>query len=250
MTTALKDPRAASTASLVSPGKDASAFSASADDAADTHAVPAVSRHVVMVSDPDVGQAEAIRALRTHVLTSHLQRGRRALVVCAPSAEVGCSFVAVNLAVALAQIGLKVLLIDGDLRRPSLRTYFPSPAPAPGLYECLRADGASFTRGIVADHATGLSIMYAGEAGADAPELLSSDRFKTLMDFCLRQFEVTIIDTPPANSCSDARLISSVVGYSLIVTRRNHSFVADVKTLADELRQDNARVIGTVLNEA
>jgi Mrp family chromosome partitioning ATPase len=122
-------------------------------------------------------------------------------------------------------------------------------APA-GLYECLLGTEASVTRSIALDAATGLSLMYAGETATDAPDLLSSDRFKSLMDFCLREFELTIIDTPPANACSDARLISSVLGYSLIVARRDHSFVADVKTLAEELRQDQARVIGTVLNEA
>jgi Mrp family chromosome partitioning ATPase len=60
---------------------------------------------------------------------------------------------------------------------------------------------------------------------------------------------MTIIDTPPANTCADARRISTVVGYSLIVTRRHHTFVDDVRTLASQLEADRAKVVGTVLNE-
>ena len=69
------------------------------------------------------------------------------------------------------------------------------------------------------------------------------------MHVCLRQFDVTVIDTPPANSSSDARLIGSVAGYSLIVARRDKSFVSDIKTLSDQLKSDGVRVIGSVLND-
>lgn len=64
------------------------------------------------------------------------------------------------------------------------------------------------------------------------------------MHFCLREYDATIIDTPPANTCSDARRVSTVVGYSLIVTRRNKSLVNDVKILTEQLRGDHAEVIG------
>ena len=70
------------------------------------------------------------------------------------------------------------------------------------------------------------------------------------MNFCFRSFDLTIIDTPPANRSSDAGLVSAVAGYSLIVARKDKSFVADIKTLADQLGSDGVRVIGTVLNAA
>jgi Mrp family chromosome partitioning ATPase len=86
-------------------------------------------------------------------------------------------------------------------------------------------------------------------AASNAPELIASGRFKSLIDFCLREFDATIVDTPPANRYSDARRISTVVGYSLIVARRNKTHVNDVKTLAEQIRGDHATVIGTVLND-
>ena len=59
---------------------------------------------------------------------------------------------------------------------------------------------------------------------------------------------MTIVDTPPANSCADSRRISTVVGYSLVVARKDHTLVSDVRTLVDQLRKERATVIGSVLN--
>lgn len=195
-------------------------------------------------------QAEAIRALRTHVMAQHVQEGRRALAVCAPSEGSGCTFVSVNLAVSLAQIGVKTLLIDGDLRDPGVDALLEPASSRPGLKQYLSSPGVEPGEAIVSDRLPDLSVMYAGGPAADALELLSGDRFQSLMNYCLRDYEVTIVDTPPANTCADARRISTVVGYSLIVARRNHSFIEDLQILTRQLRSDHARVIGTVLNEA
>ena len=70
------------------------------------------------------------------------------------------------------------------------------------------------------------------------------------MKFCLREFDATIVDTPPANTSTDARRIGAVAGYSLIVTQQDKTFVRDVATLAAQLVADRAVVIGTVMNEA
>ena len=157
---------------------------------------------------------------------------------------------AVNLAIALSQIGVKTLLIDADLHRPGLGDMIRSPRDLPGLAHCLAAPDANFSDSIDADVLPDLSLMYAGRPAANPQELMASDRFKTLMDFCLRDFDVTIVDTPPGNTSSDVRRISTVVGYSLIVAGRDKTFVNDVKTLAGQLRADHARVVGTVFNQA
>lgn len=204
---------------------------------------------IVLLSDPHGTEAEAIRTLRTHIIAGHIRDGRRGLAVCGASRGVGCSFVAVNLAVALSQIGNKTLLIDGDLRNPSVDAMIVPPAPVSGLHQCLSSAEIGFGDGIQHDILPGLSVMYSGGVAPNPQELLAGDRFKLLTDLCMRDYDVTIIDTPPGNSCADARLISSVVGYSLIVARRDGSFVNDQVTLARELRADRAQVLGTVLNE-
>jgi capsular exopolysaccharide synthesis family protein len=207
------------------------------------------SSSLVTLSRPQDAPAEAIRALRTYIMTHHVQGGRRALAVCAASPGVGCTFTAANLAVALSQIGIKTLLIDGNLRAPGVEQLIQPPAPMDGLRQCLASYDANFNDCIDADVLPGLSVMYAGGASANPQELLAGHRFKDLMEFCLRDYEATIVDTPAANSCSDARRVSTVVGYSLLVARINKSYVDDLKTLTSQLQGDHARVVGTVLNE-
>lgn len=205
---------------------------------------------LVTLSEPFNAPAEAIRALRTHIMAQHVNEGRRALAVCAPSAGVGCTFVATNLAVALSQIGVKTLLVDGNLRDGGVEAVIRPPAARAGLRQCLSSPDHDFGAYVDPDVLPNLSIMYSGGVASHPQELLASDQFTHLMDYCLRDFDATIVDTPPANTCSDARRISTVAGYSIIVARRNKSLVNDVKTLAAQLEGDHARIVGTVLNEA
>lgn len=205
---------------------------------------------LVTIADPFAKSAEAIRALRTHIMAQHVQEGRRALAVCAASAGVGCTFVAANLAVALSQVGIKTLLIDADMRKPGVDLIVRPPKEGDGLRQCLSSYDLTFNQGIDAEVLPNLSVMFAGGVAANPQELLAGDRFRSLMDFCLREFDATIVDTPPANTCSDARRISTVVGYSLVVAGRDKSYVDDVRTLVGQLEQDHARIVGSVLNQA
>lgn len=209
----------------------------------------AVSPEVVMLQDSAGAQAEAIRALRTHIMAQHIQEGRRALAICAATAEVGCTFVATNLAVSLAQIGIQTLLIDGDMRRGGVDELIRPPNAVDGLRQCLAMGEMNYGDYIQHEIISNLSIMYSGGVAEDAQELLASERFDVLMNSCLRDFDATIIDTPPANSCSDARRIGTVAGYGIIVTRKDRTRVRDVKTLIDQLTGDRTKIIGTVLKE-
>lgn len=202
----------------------------------------------VMLSDPTGAAAEAIGALRTRIQSQHLQSGRRALAVCAASPDVGCTFVSVNLAVALSQIGIKTLLIDSNLRDPSVQNYFDVSDIGGGLRACLTApDGAAidFAQENVLPN---LDILFAGPTGPNAQELIAAERFSDLVNECMRDYEMTIMDTPAANRCSDGLRISTVVGFSLIVARKNRTMVSDMRALSDQLRRERVTVVGSVLN--
>jgi len=199
------------------------------------------------LSQPRSRAAEAIRSLRTHIIARHLESGRRALAVCAASANAGCTFVAVNLAVALSQSGANTLLIDADLRSPGIDRIFRRPATAEGLQQYLGTSALPLSDFIEEDVLPRLSVLFAGGSAANPQELLANHRFSDLIDFCLRDFDATVIDTPPANTSSDVSRICSVVSHCLIVARRNRSFVNDVKLLADQLKADRAQLVGTVL---
>ncbi|MBM6575458.1 CpsD/CapB family tyrosine-protein kinase [Microvirga sp. SRT01] len=205
---------------------------------------------LVVLNDPGSERAESIGALRTHVMAQHLAVGRRSLALCSPTPDVGCTSLAANLAVALAEGGLKTLLIDADLRRPAVHTLIRPSREVPGLAQCLASETVKFGDAIQFDAMPNLSVMYAGGRSDRPQDLLSSPRFNELIDTCLREFDVTIVDTPPSNASADSRRIATVVGYSLLVVGRNKSFVSDVKVLSEELAADGSIIIGSVLTMA
>jgi capsular exopolysaccharide synthesis family protein len=202
----------------------------------------------VVVSDPYGEVAESIHALRARIQSQHIEAGRRALAICGPTPEVGCTFIAVNLAAALAQVGVKTLLVDGNLRAPSVQTYFSPELAGPGLDGCLTNPSAPIAEFIHDNILPNLDVLIAGEPDRNSHELLAGDGFPELINVCMRDYDMTIVDTPPANSCADALRISTVVGFSLIVARKQRTLVSDVRVLADQLKKERARAIGTVMN--
>lgn len=203
----------------------------------------------IMLNQPQSLEAEAIRGLRTRLVAQHLREGRRSLAVCSPAEGAGCTYVALNLAIAMAQVGIRTALVDANLRSPMIADLCGVPIDLPGIAEYL-AD-PSIRVGDIADTELmpSLAVIGAGEAPENPQELLSGARFRSLVDQLLREFDITIFDTPPANICSDGQRVATLAGYSLIVSRKNISYVNDVKSLAKQLRADKSVVVGTVLNE-
>ncbi|PVX29543.1 CpsD/CapB family tyrosine-protein kinase [Sphingomonas pokkalii] len=211
----------------------------------DTSGIP---EYQLVLSDPTGIEAEAIRALRTRIVSQHLREGRRALAICAASAGTGCSFVAVNLATALAQIGIRTALVDANLREPAIGEAFGLTADKPGLADYLISGEVSLDAIL---HRTGmenLSVVPAGHVEHSPQELLSSEQFRELATQLLREFDITIFDTTASNSCADGQRVANVAGYALIVARRDASYMRDVTTLTRTLRSDRTNVVGCVLN--
>jgi protein-tyrosine kinase len=193
-------------------------------------------------------EAEAIRTIRTHIIARHLRDGRRGLAVCAATKGVGCSFTAANLAVSLAQVGISTLLVDGNLREPQLEEFIRPPGLADGLRQCVADEGLPMNY-VHAEVIPNLSVLYSGGVAPNAQELLGGTPFRAIIERCLRDFEMTIIDTPALSQCADALRIASMIGYTLVVARTNMSKTGDLAALAQQLQEDGARVVGTVLNE-
>lgn len=208
-----------------------------------------LSADLVTLTEGRPAEAEAIRTMRTHIMARHVEDGRRGLAMCAASAGAGCTFLASNLAVSLAQIGVKTLLIDADLRAPAIEDIIRPTVRTEGLIQCLTSPDEHPYDLIHPEVLPNLSILFSGGTADNAQELLGSETFKTLIDRCLRDFEFTVIDTPPTNLCADARRICTVVGYGVVVAKRNVSQFSEVQALAAQMEEDGAKVVGTVLNE-
>lgn len=202
---------------------------------------------VTVLTDPSSIVAEGIRALRTRIMAQHVQLGRRALALCGATPGAGCSFVAANLAVALAQIGVRTALVDADLRQPQLNLLFDIHPGRPGLSDFL-ADEALHAEDVVGEPVLPcLSFVRAGNLHPRPQELLAGTRFASFASQLLREHQITIFDTTPANGCTDAQRVATVAGYSLIVARKHSSYVDDLATLARQLRADGSKVAGSVL---
>lgn len=203
---------------------------------------------LVTLTDGRPGEAEAVRTIRTHVIARHLNDGRRGLAICGPRPGVGCTFTAANLAVATSQVGVPTLLIDGNLRSPGLRDFIQPDEATESRYQA--SLGISPTDNVHNEVLPNLSVLYAEGMTDIGEELLGGGGFRKLIDRCLRDYEFTIIDTPPTSDSSDALRVASIIGYALVVARTNITRIKDVEHLARDLQEDGSRVIGAVLNQA
>lgn len=206
-----------------------------------------VATNMQAIVAPNSAAGESLSALRNFLLSQHLHNGRRAIAVCAPNAGSGCTFLATNLALAMAQAGVNTLLIDGNLRDPGVQNVFTTPQPVAGLGDFLTAedDQPPF---LVSHARPNLSVIYAGQVRGDSSDLLARQKLKLLVNESVRSFDLTIVDCPPAALYGDARRIASLLRYALVVARRDHSYAADIKTLIKELQADGTNVVGTFLN--
>lgn len=181
------------------------------------------------------------------IVAEHLALGCRGFAVAGVSAGTGVSYVAAGLGLALARAGVNTLLMDTDLRAAGLQTYFPNAPAQQGLADLL-ADSSLDVMDVVTQPAPNLSVLPAGAPITPASDVLDGHRFRMIAEQCVRSFDCAIFDTPPANRSSDGRRVSSVVGYSLIVARRSHTFAQDVEYLAKAIGEDGGIVIGAILN--
>lgn len=208
-----------------------------------------ISSEIVVISDPASPRAEAMRLLRTQIIAQHVGAGRRAFAVTAATDGAGATYIAANLAAALSQVGIKTLLVDANLRNPRVDAVCGIDPNGPGLSTYLTLEANRPERVIYADVLPNLSVVPSGPPVARPQELLSGARFRTGVDILLRQFDVAIFDTPATNENADALTVAGVLGYALVVARRNHAYVRDIQTLTSQLSASRASIIGSVLNE-
>jgi protein-tyrosine kinase len=209
----------------------------------------AVSDELVVLTDPIGGRAESIKLLRTQVIAQHIKPGRRALAMIAPIEGSGCSFLTANLATSLSQVGIKTLLVDANLRSPRIDQIMGLDPNGPGLSSYLSLQVARPERVVYANVLPNLSVIAGGPPVARPQELLSSARFRDGMNVLLREYDIALFDTAPANSCADALSVAGAIGYAMIVARRDQTFFADVTTLSHQLSSARCAVIGSVLSE-
>ena len=193
--------------------------------------------------------AEAYKLLRTNLVFSFSGEQKCRIVgVTSAIEEEGKSTVICNLAYSMAQSGASVLLVDGDLRKPTIAAKLAVDR-VPGLTNLLvsREDYRKFIQ--QSPHAPGMDLLTAGDIPPNPSELLSSVRMQELMAQMSRDYDYILVDLPPVTAVSDAITISKALDGIIVVVR---SGVAQRKALAETMRQlkmVGVRILGFVYRE-
>jgi capsular exopolysaccharide synthesis family protein len=191
--------------------------------------------------------AEQYRSLRTRLAHTEGAGGLRTILITSPQKGEGKSVTAANLALTMAQeLQRRVVLVEADLRKPSLQHLFGLP-PGPGLSEYLT--GAAELKDamrFVPDH--NLTLLPAGATPINPAELLGSTAMRRLLDHLRTRFDRVILDTPPVLPLADVAILAPLVDGSLMVVRAGFT---PKPAIENALRAfDASRLLGVVLNES
>ena len=194
------------------------------------------------------GEREAYSMLRTNVRFSTLSKSVQVILVTSTNANEGKSTTAANLAVAVAETGKKVALVDADLRRPSLHRAFGLENRA-GLTSALLKD-ASLDGDVLrpAPFYT-LSLMTSGPLPPNPAELLEWEGFDALLERLKREFDLVILDSPPVLAVADARILAAKADATILVIDTGRTRAGAVRKALQALATANADVLGVVLNK-
>jgi succinoglycan biosynthesis transport protein ExoP len=190
--------------------------------------------------------SESFRSIRTNVLFSSTDEGGRFVVTTSSVPGEGKTIVSSNLAVALAQAGHRVLLVDGDMRKPRVHEVFRRPI-APGLSNLL-VGNASASETIYDSGISGLWLMPAGTLPPNPAELIGSKRFRDFTAFLLQHFDWVIADTPPVMPVTDATIAGNLAHGVLFVVGAEMTSRRIAQRAVEQLELGQAKFLGAVLN--
>jgi chain length determinant protein tyrosine kinase EpsG len=207
------------------------------------------SPELVALNQPFSVQAEAFRAIRSQLmmrLFNEVQE-RRAIAVVSPDSGDGKTFFSANLAVTLAQLGGRTLLVDADMRGPRQHEVFGIENSS-GLSGILSGRAESK----VIQQVTGVPSLFVLPVGITPPnplELVERPAFGLLIRELLSKFDHVVVDTPAAIHGSDSAVIAARCGAALVIARKDQSRVVQLQELVSNLSETPAKLAGVIVNE-
>jgi len=204
---------------------------------------------LVAHSDGHAPASEAFRELRTSILLSHPGTPAQKIMITSANPEDGKTAIAVNLAIVLAQLGRRVVLVDTDLRRPRIHGVFAirNERGVSNYLSGLEKEPLSLLQPSPVEN---LDLLTSGPIPPNPSELLNSSVFKELSDKLLAQgCDHVVFDSPPVLSVSDPVVIGSVVDTGILVVRAGRTARQALRSAADKLARSNVDHFGVVLND-
>jgi polysaccharide biosynthesis transport protein len=189
--------------------------------------------------------SEAYRSLRTALLLSSAEKLQVVALTSAQSGE-GKTATTANLAVVMAQLGRRVLLIDADLRKPRVHKVFGL-TNRRGLVHLL-TEGAALDDVVQPTAVAGLEVVTAGAVPPNPSELLASDRMQELLTHAARHYDLVLVDTPPVLAVTDASIVGGMADGLIFCLHSGRVLRDEATASCDRLRLGGVRILGIVLN--
>ena len=202
---------------------------------------------LITYAKPQTMVADAIFGVRTSVLLSGPMGPPATIMVTSPNPSEGKSTMSANLAISLAIDGRQVLLIDADMRQPSLHKFFNMP-PGPGLSDTITGSVA-LADVIRPTEIPNLSIITAGTTPPNPASLLGSKAFKDTLEGLREQFQHIVVDTPPTLGMPDSRILSPILDAAILVLKHQSTTREAARGARMMLSQVHTKLIGIVLNQ-
>lgn len=199
----------------------------------------------IIKDKPQSVLAEAYRTLRTNIQYSSFDKKVKSIVVTSAEPGEGKSTTCSNLAIAFAQNGERVVLIDCDLRKPSMHRIFKI-SNIEGLSDILI--GKEKFENIVKKDIENLYLIPAGKIPPNPAEMLGSKNMEKLLEKLKEEFDIIILDTAPLQAVTDAQILSTKVDATILVVKSNVTNKDSLLQAKSLLEKVGANIIGTILN--
>lgn len=201
---------------------------------------------LITIREPRNPISESYRGIRTNLQFANVDSNIKSLIVTSAVPNEGKTTTAANLAIVMAQSGMKVAVVDADLRKPSQHKIFGIPAKS-GLMNALFNEGVSPLRFAAQGSIPNLSVIPCGKRPPNPSEIIGSQRMRNLVQQLQQEVDIVIFDAPPLLAVTDAQILATQVDGVLLVVKQGTEKGA-VARAAESLEQVNARLLGMVMN--
>lgn len=205
-------------------------------------------QYIITKENPKSPVAEAYRTLRTNIQFSSIDSIIKSIVITSSGPSEGKSTISVNTAVTMAQAEKKVLLIDCDLRKPKVHTFFKI-RNGQGLTNILVED-LDYKKAInKIDNIENLHVLTSGPIPPNPSELLGSKKMEGFVEKAKDAYDMVILDAPPVGMVTDAAILSTIVDGTIFVCAVGQANIEASKAAKNLLEKVNAHILGVVLNK-
>ena len=201
----------------------------------------------ITISEPRSPTAEAYRTLRTNIRYAGVDKPIRKLLIASAEPKEGKSTTACNLSVVMAQNGQNVILMDCDMRRPTLHAFFGLTNHR-GISTLFSAPNENPVNMLQTTAVETLKVMTSGPLPPNPSELIGSQRMQAALSMICEYADMVIIDTPPALAVTDAAVLGPTLDGVLLVVRPGVTRRSGLRQAVAQFRQVNANLLGVVLN--